>query len=48
VYNLMGWPLPVEPTKDDGKKLEGTNAAIEQKEGSEGSELRRRKTTGGV
>ncbi len=48
---MMGWPLPVEPTKDDGKKLEGTNAAIELtagSEGSEGSELRRRKTTGGV
>jgi hypothetical protein len=45
---MMGWPLPVEPTKDDGKKLEGTNAAIELTAGSEGSELRRRKTTGGV
>jgi len=45
----MGWPLPVEPKKDDdGAELEDTAAIKELSAGDAGSELRRRKTTGGV
>jgi len=44
----MGWPLPVEPKKDDGKELEDAATTKELTAGAEGSELRRRKTTGGV
>ena len=47
VYNMMGWPLPVEPKKDDDE-VEGAGATKELTAGAEGTELRRRKTTGGV
>jgi hypothetical protein len=49
IYNIMGWPLPVEPKKNDqGAELEGAAATKELPAGTGGSELRRRKTTGGV
>lgn len=46
-YNLMGWPLPVDPKKDEDATVE--DAATKQLAGAnEGSDVRRRKTTGGV
>ena len=46
---MMGWPLPVEPKKNDqGAESEGAAATKELTAGTGGSELRRRKTTGGV
>jgi len=47
-YNLMGWQLPVDPKKDDDKALEDAADAKKLADGAEGSEVRRRKTTGGV
>jgi hypothetical protein len=47
-YNLMGWPLPVDPKKEDDKALEDAAATKKLTGGTEGSEVRRRKTTGGV
>ena len=48
IYNMMGWPLPVEPKKDEGSEEKLTTATKESADGSEGSALRRRKTSGGV
>ena len=46
---MLGWPLPVEPKKDDGnEELEGTATTKELTAGATDSGLRRRKTTGGV
>jgi len=51
VYNAMGWPLPVDPKKDEGVGLvdasDGTEGGTVTADG-EGADLRHRKTTGGV
>ena len=48
IYNMMGWPLPVEPKKDEGSEEERESATNKIVDGNEGSDLRRRKTSGGV
>lgn len=47
IYNLMGWPLPVDPKKDEDKTLEDV-ATNQPAGGNDGTDVRRPKTTGGV